>query len=89
MQLLYVASQTMPPKGLQHQKSETTTDQFQETQTENGLVLFLKISKNCHNEIKETDNHTIVTLNGDDKKSSLPKRIASNEKNISGRRTNK
>ena len=41
IQLFEVGSQIFPPKGIQHQKSATTSEDLRGNQTGNGQVMFL------------------------------------------------
>ena len=58
--------QNSSPKGTLLQKSGTTTEQFREKETRNGLVPFLNNYRNYHHEAQRKNNHTITSFYGDD-----------------------
>ena len=60
-----VASQTSPPKGTQPQNYVATTEHLPGNQRRNEQVAFLNCSKNCPNDIQNTQQHVMTTFTGD------------------------
>ena len=60
-----VANQTSPSEGIQPKNHVSATEQSQENQTGNELVLFPSRSNSCPTDIQGSVKHTTTTLNGD------------------------
>ena len=67
MQLLDVARQKLPPKRIGPQISVTAKDQFRQSQTGNGFLPFLNLFNNSPTDIQKSDEHKMVTVNGNNK----------------------
>ena len=60
-----VATQTLPPRGIQPQNYVVTTEQPPINQLGNESVPFLNCSKNGLTDIQDTEQHATTTFNGD------------------------